>query len=325
MGDGTNIGWTDATWNPTRGCEEVNDECANCYAKGVAARFSGPGLPYEGLARHSAKRGLPQWTGDLRFVPDALDRPLRWQRARCIFVNSMSDLFHRHVDSEHIAAVFGVMAAAQQHTFQILTKRPERAVQWFEWMGSLRVPPMFATIYHAQRHSQHRALRRADWSTPWPLPNVHIGVSAGRQKSADAFLPLLARIPAALRFVSCEPLLEQVDLRAHLRDGGPSWVIAGGESQRRARPCAQEWIEGIVEQCRRAKVPCFVKQLGSVSVSESRTAPEEMRAAIGLSHEPEEMRAANGEYFAWRAALKHKAGADPSEWPAQLRVQEFPQ
>ena len=121
MGDATSISWTDATWNPVRGCSRVSDGCRNCYAETVAARFSGPGQAYEGLADRARKGS--KWTGVVRMVPEHLADPMRWKRPRRIFVNSMSDLFHESLSNEQIAAVFGVMAAAPQHTFQVLTKR----------------------------------------------------------------------------------------------------------------------------------------------------------------------------------------------------------
>lgn len=224
MAENTKIEWTDATWNPIRGCSEVNGDCSNCYAKTVAARFSGPGLPYEGLARHSEKRGLPQWTGKVQFIRDALDQPLRWRRPRRIFTNSMSDLFHDGLTNEEIAAVFGVMAAAGRHTFQVLTKRPARALEWFRWVDSQPFA-VDACINAAVSLGACEMLR--SWlyklpSTkespvlPWPLPNVHLYVSAGTQESADRFIPLLLMIPAAIRGVSAEPLLGPLRLRGHI-------------------------------------------------------------------------------------------------------------
>lgn len=345
MGDKTGISWTDATWNPIRGCSVVSAECTNCYAMGVAARFSGPGLPYEGLAKRSEKRGLPQWTGEVRLVPSMLDQPLRWKRPRRrIFVNSMSDLFHEKLSNEEIAAVFGVMAAAPQHTFQVLTKRPQRAIEWFEWAermaqwGGVDRHRAVVGVHYAQRVSEHRGLRSIDWTRPWPLPNVHIGVSAGTQASADAFIPLLLRIPAAVRFVSAEPLLEQVNLLGHMMSSlapgdcaacgkghgftrcpntggvaptsdsgcssfrrvvgrGIDWVIVGGESGSRARPYNINWGIQIIKQCRDAGVPVFHKQVGS-------------NWTDGFGPGPR---------------LKDRAGADPSEWPVDLRVQKFPE
>lgn len=134
MGDKTEIEWTDATWNPVRGCSRVSPGCDNCYAMHVAHRFSGPGMPYEGLT--VLRKGKTDWAGIARFVPDHLSDPLRWTKPRHVFVNSVSDLFHHTVSNEQIAAVFGVMAASPRHTFQVLTKRPERMVEWFEQLAA---------------------------------------------------------------------------------------------------------------------------------------------------------------------------------------------
>lgn len=133
MGETTGISWTDSTWSPLRGCSVASPGCENCYAAGIAARFSGSGLPFEGFAKKSAKRGLPQWTGKVELRPEHLADPLRWRKGRRIFVSSMSDVFHEELSNEDIAAIFGVMAAAPQHTFQVLTKRAERMKAWFDW------------------------------------------------------------------------------------------------------------------------------------------------------------------------------------------------
>ncbi|HEX2677999.1 MAG TPA: DUF5131 family protein, partial [Polyangiales bacterium] len=134
MGE-TAIEWTDTVWNPVRGCARVSPGCESCYAERQAHRFSNPGGPYEGLTV-LGKHG-PRWSGRARFVPETLDAPLRWRKPRRIFVNSMSDLFHHDITNEQIAAVFGVMAACPQHTFQVLTKRAERLPEWFRWVDEV--------------------------------------------------------------------------------------------------------------------------------------------------------------------------------------------
>lgn len=149
MGDDTKIQWTDATWNPIRGCSRVSAGCDNCYAMNVAHRFSGPGLPYEGLT--TLRKGKADWAGIARMVPEHLSDPLRWRKPRRIFVNSMSDLFHHSITNEEIAAVFGVMAACPQHTFQILTKRPERMVEWFGRDGAAAQVDLFKHVALAGR------------------------------------------------------------------------------------------------------------------------------------------------------------------------------
>lgn len=136
MSTQTSIEWTDVTWNPVRGCSLVSAGCANCYAMKQAHRFSGAGKPYDGLTELGPQG--PRWTGKIQLVEEALDAPLHWKKPRRIFVNSMSDLFHEDVTNKFIASVFGVMAACPHHTFQVLTKRPDRLRQWFGWVESKR-------------------------------------------------------------------------------------------------------------------------------------------------------------------------------------------
>jgi len=263
MSAATSIEWTDVTWNPVRGCARVSAGCENCYAERVAYRFGRkPGSPYEGLTV-LGKHG-PRWVGEARYVPNMLGEPLTWRKPRRVFVNSMSDLFHEDIANEHIAEVFGVMAVTPRHTYQVLTKRPARMLQWFEWA------------------SEHYSLATAEpRSVGWPLSNVWLGVSCENQANADDRIPLLLDCPAAVRFISAEPLLEELHLFAFLpgeeRDqclcilnqgAGPripalDWVIVGGESGPGARACDTNWIRAVRDQCERAGVPCFVKQLGS--------------------------------------------------------------
>jgi protein gp37 len=264
------IEWTDATWNPVRGCEKVSEGCRNCYAARVAARFSGEGMPYEGLAEMTTHG--PRWTGAIHLVSDVLEQPLLWRRPRRIFVNSMSDLFHEKVPVEFIVAVFRAMAAAQWHTFQILTKRPERMV----------------SIMDNIRHGLKVIYPEDTWpevhAPGWPLPNVWLGVSVENQKAADERIPLLLQTPAAVRFLSMEPLLGPVDLRNIDYDrtvkidcltglhGWPyphaeqdkriHWVIVGGESGPGARPMHPDWVRSLRDQCVEAGVPLFFKQWG---------------------------------------------------------------
>jgi protein gp37 len=345
------ISWTDTTWNPVRGCSRVSPGCDHCYAMGQAHRFSGAGGAYEGLT--TIRRGKVDWSGVARFVPKELDKPLRWRKPQRIFVNSMSDLFHHSLTNEEIAAVFGVMAAAPRHTFQILTKRPERMVEWFKWVNSeptgLRHRRRWPNFTCADNAST--ALLRSTWmggplqvngSEQWPLPHVWLGVSVENQATADERIPLLLKCPAAVRFISAEPLLGPIDLTdivtrvspgvEHHRDAlycdvdaeddkdwhGATlgWVIAGGESGPGARPCALEWLESVVAQCRAARVPCFVKQLGSYVVSEQRACDtdEDAKREFGF-----------GSRWLWRAGTQDRKGGDPSEWPPELRVREFPE
>lgn len=291
MSDKTGIEWTDATWNPVRGCSRVSPGCVNCYAERVAARFSGTGQPYEGLAERRLKvlgeeegRIVGRWTGKVRFVADKLGEPLAWKRPRRVFVNSMSDLFHEGLSDEDIAAVFSVMARAHRHTFQVLTKRADRMREWVSGMASgdtkWRAAWLRGTTHdgHSPRDPDER------FRISWPLPNVWLGVSVEDQQRADERIPVLLETPAAVRFVSAEPLLGPVMLQGRHTDehvtrirswlsshrGYPSgqaykpptidWVIIGCESGPGARPMQREWALSLLGQCSLAHVPVFFKQ-----------------------------------------------------------------
>ena len=273
----TGISWTDETWNPTTGCDKVSPGCGlprfegdgtgGCYAMAMAKR-----LKAMGQAKYQ-NDGDPHTSGPgfgLTVHPDALTVPLRWRKPRRIFVNSMSDLFHEAVSDEYIDAVFGIMAQTPQHTYQVLTKRHGR-------MRSLLNSDMF----------------RRRFCFGWPLPNVHLGVSAEDQKWADIRIPALIGTPAAVRFVSAEPLLGPIDVS--LGHSGYwqslSWVIAGGESGPGARPCEIDWLYSLRDQCADADVPFFCKQFGAVL----------------------------GRQF---GAGSH--GDNWDAWPADLRIRQFP-
>lgn len=294
----TDIQWTDETWNCVRGCSRVSSGCGDstgggCYAERQAYRFSGPGMPYEGLVRMTTKG--PRWTGKVILVDEKLNQPLHWKTPRRIFVNSMSDLFHESLSDESIDRIFAVMALAPQHAFQILTKRPERMRQWFATkdspLDSSRADIVMERAAHAGQivwdaRGNNPALylnaSKADVSNRrvfpgWPLPHVHLGTSVEDQKTADERIPLLLQTPAAVRWISAEPLLGPVDLRlgqtpdcdclgghdpgcaAQARVG---WVVVGGESGPRARPMHPDWARSIREQCAEAEVPFFFKQWG---------------------------------------------------------------
>lgn len=262
------IEWTDETWNPVSGCEKVSEGCRNCYAETIAHRFWGS-RPFR----------------EVRCHPERLERPLHWKKPRRVFVNSMSDLFHEDVPDEFIDQVFAVMALTPQHSYQILTKRPERMLQYCQW----------------------------------PLPNCWTGVSIEDQVTADKRIPILLRTPAAVRWISAEPLLGPVDLTAitvghenwnaldrreamDAEPGSPNtildWVVLGGESGPQARPCNVDWIRSLVQQCRSETIPVFVKQVGS-------------RPWSGPGNHP--------------MHITDPKGGDPSEWPTDLRVREWPQ
>lgn len=250
MGDNTGIEWTDATWNPTTGCTKVSAGCKHCYAERDWARLV----------------HLPSYKGraftDVACHEERLSQPLRWQKPRMIFVNSMSDLFHLHVPDEFISHVFKVMRDSPQHTFQVLTKRAERMRDFL----SVRYPV--------------------------PLPNVWLGISVEDQSAADERIPLLLDTPAIVRWISAEPLLGPVDLRhvlwkccgnpipGHPGDGwmtppdpseccgdveplgGIDWVVVGGESGPKARPMHPNWARSLRDQCAAAGVPFLFKQWG---------------------------------------------------------------
>jgi protein gp37 len=283
----TSIEWTEATWNPIAGCSVLSPGCTNCYAMRTAARLArieATAPIYAGLTQPS-KAG-PVWTGRIAVNEKALLEPLRRRKPTMYFVNSMSDLFHEAVPDETIDRVFAVMALCPQHTFQVLTKRSARMR---EYVGRAGVAGN-ARFYPG--HSIMTAmdgLSRDKWpDLRWPLPNVWLGVSVEDQKRADERIPDLLATPAAVRFLSCEPLLGPVDLRGHIsepweglastwtdRDGilrgdltgnaidGIEWVIVGGESGPGARPMRDIWAQDIVNQCQDAGTAVFVKQLSS--------------------------------------------------------------
>lgn len=340
MSGATSIEWTDATWNPVRGCSRVSEGCRNCYAERQAARFRGDGDPFHGFA-YSDKAG-PHWTGRVELIPSKLDEPLRWRKPRRIFVNSMSDLFHESLPDEAIAAVFGVMAACPQHTFQVLTKRPKRMLRWFEWL--LDLPFGADRMLYAAAHElgdgseedeqvQVDRLRELSETVAadlaWPLHNVWLGVSVEDQASFDERILHLVSTPAALRFISYEPALGPLDcslpvapmatplLRPSDPKNGPGcvhWLIVGGESGPGARPFDLAWARSAVAQCREAGVPVFVKQLGA------RPTGEPWLKANGKWVQQHYHPARRNE-----PVLSDRKGGDPSEWPEDLRVREFPE
>lgn len=299
----TSIEWTDRVWNPVRGCSRVSPGCDNCYAMRQAHRSSGPGGAYEGLTR-IGKRGV-DWAGFARLIPEQLDQPLRWRRPRRIFVNSMSDLFHPSLTNEEITRVFAVMVLAEQHTFQVLTKRPARAAGWFAAADLFRISEQMHLLdLPANGRGYPRLVDK------WPLPNVWLGVSV-EDRAAKVRIDQLRELPAALRFLSLEPLIEdlgELDLR------GIDWVIVGGESGHGARPFDVAWTESIVQQCREAKVACFVKQLGAL--------PFDSRESDRTVDEPHPGGA--GADPSCRLGLIDRKGGDMREWPEHLRVREFP-
>ena len=245
--DRTRIEWTDASWNPVTGCDRVSPGCDHCYAESIANRFSGTPAYPDGF--------------EVTLRPDRLDQPLRWRRPRRVFVNSMSDLFHDSIPDEYVASVWAVMALAPEHTFQVLTKRHGR-------MRSLLSSDRFAKLFAEALYQQHGVIDPAEHigSATLPLPNVWLGVSAENQQWADIRIPALLDTPAAVRFVSAEPLLGRIDLTGLLvTDGGSEqvdWVIVGGESGPGARPMHPDWARLLRDQCAAAGIAFFFKQRG---------------------------------------------------------------
>ncbi len=320
----TKIEWTNNTWNPIVGCSLASPGCTNCYAMSMAARLetiaaadirkNSDRANYEAPLAHylgSTKivNGLSVWTGKLTRAPAyVLRAPLRLRKATMYFVNSMSDLFHEDVPDAWIDQVFAIMALTPQHTYQLLTKRSGRMRDYFRRDGlglsvALEIEGMSNNVPPEKRVIP-----------TWPLPNVWLGVSCEDQKRADERIPDLLATPAAVRFVSAEPLLGAIDFGAvkythvpgffgsalgwhhrghcHEQEGlvypTLDWVIVGGESGPRARSCFVDDVRAIVQQCKTHDVAVFVKQLGA------------------------------------RAGLKSRKGSNMAEWPADLRVREWP-
>ena len=287
------IEWTDETWNPCVGCEPVSPGCKNCYAATMAKRVAA-------MERAQGRRSVylavitdrGHWNGRAVFLPERLAQPRRWRKPCRVFVNSMSDLFHSDITVEQVASVWEVMRDTPRHTYQILTKRPDR-------MRDV-VAKMVARF--------------------GVLPNVWLGVSVEDQKAADERIPLLQETDAALRFLSVEPLLGPVDLQFAAFNGADSfgklegigWVIVGGESGPGARVCDLDWIREVVRHCRVAGVPCFVKQLGAAASD-----PKNGIAGAALKVPAD---------FLDRVSrrLRDRKGGDMEEWPEALRVRQFP-
>lgn len=250
MGDKTKIEWTDATWNWLRGCTRASSGCINCYAERISANHSGPGEPYSPVIRDG------KWTNTVITVDHKMDEPLKWERPRMIFVNSMSDTFHPTVEDLTLTLAFNVMRKAQHHAFQVLTKRPERMATFMR------------DVYPG----------RVDLSkTVWPPPNIWLGTSVENQAAVAHRTTHLMNTPGRVRFLSVEPLLGSVRLALRMdpygynvtgakslwcdEDGTIDWVIVGAESGPGARPMELDWVRAIRDQCVEIGVPFFFKQL----------------------------------------------------------------
>ncbi len=258
----TKIEWTDAVWNPVTGCTPISAGCANCYAKRMVARLKG-------------RCGYPKRRPfDVTLHHDRLAEPLHWRTPRRVFVCSMGDLFHEDVPDTFIEAVFAHMSFAGQHTFQVLTKRPDRMARWFvrhtlsECQAEVVANP---AMYPHRDDFKMRDLRAINGTRKglgdgdyWPLPNLWLGTTCENQDTYDERKHWLLQCPAAVHFLSLEPLLEGIDLRDDFWESGQrvNWVIAGGETGPGARPAHPDWFRSVRDQCAAAGVKFFFKGWG---------------------------------------------------------------
>lgn len=231
--------WTDDSWNPVIGCTKVSNGCANCTAEMQAGRFSKPGQMYEGIVRNTPFGA--RWTKEVRVVEERMNDPLRILESRVIWVNSMSDLYHDKVSTYDIARIYAVMVKGSHHTFQVLTKRIDRA---------LRLHSDAAFVRQVRDLSGHRNIE-------WPLKKLWLGVSIEDQKSADDRIPKLMKTPATFKFLSCQPLLEEVDIRLWLTTGQIGWAVMGAEAGPKCRPANVDAILKLSRQFKETGVPCL--------------------------------------------------------------------
>jgi protein gp37 len=278
LGDNSSIEWTDATWNPVVGCRKVSAGCDHCYA--------------ERLVNGRMRNRYPAGFDTVVLHHDRLEQPLRWRRPRKVFVNSLSDVFEEQVPDAFIVQLFAVMAIAERHTFQVLTKRPGRTVSLLNGRCDCRGGHAPGIHFRSQvQYQTHLLGREINLMERWPLPNVWLGTSVENQRWADVRIPKLLEAPAAVRFLSCEPLLGPIDISpwlpchcpegpasmpagcaecAHPANARPSpsdatpidWVIVGGESGPGARPMHPDWARSLRDQCVAAHVPFLFKQWG---------------------------------------------------------------
>jgi protein gp37 len=316
------IRYRDAAGKDVWACAKTSPGCARCYSEAIAERF-GRGGPFN-LA--TVRATTPYFAHD-EATKVIRSKPLSGRR---VFVGDMTDVFGEWVPDDLLDRMFAVFALRHDVTFQVLTKRPERMARYFNDRDS-----------HLAMTRQFVNFREyAEPVGPWPLPNVHLGTSVEDQARANERIPHLLNTPAAVRFLSVEPLLGDVNLTNCLygeaygstagKRGGPggqmvtsapppvSWVIVGGESGKGARPCDVGWIRSVVNQCREADVPCFVKQLGARPFGNY----GEPCAPVGRRHMSVAQR--QGLLACSFMKFRDSKGGDPSEWPEALRVREFP-
>jgi protein gp37 len=338
MGE-TSIQWTNATWNPIRGCSRLSPGCGGanhqggCYAEKIAARFSGPGQPFEGFAKRTAHGGA--WTGKVEVVWDQVEQPIRWRKPRMIFANSMSDLFHEDLDMEEVAAIYGTAIAAvhlRKHTIQILTKRSGHMRKvlhdehFWDVANETAASLVMEHVDPLDRRSDDARATCDDYGPDKPPPGIWLGVSVEDVERKHRIDDLRAT-PAAVRFLSCEPLLEDL---GPLNLDGIHQVIVGGESGPKSRPFWAPWARSILLQCRKARVACFIKQMGANVRDRNDAGFDDCDNGWNLEDEVAQVEHdINGYSEEYQGApvrirLKDKKGGDMAEWPADLRVREFP-
>jgi protein gp37 len=249
VSDKSKIEWTNSSWNPITGCTKVSPGCKNCYAESFAERW-------RGIPGHHFENGF-----DIQLRPDMLDIPLKWKKPRRVFVNSMSDVFHESIPDEFILKMFAVMAASGRHTYQVLTKRPERMQEFVTKLGK-NIAPLEAAAREIGYTFKFKDHEGEEYKLlPWPIPNIWLGVSAENQATAMQRLPILIQTPAVIRFVSFEPLLGPIGFNWAMVPG-IHWVIVGGESGLHCRPFDFDWAREIRDVSKSAKVAFFMKQRG---------------------------------------------------------------
>lgn len=326
------IEWTEKTWNPVIGCSLASPGCARCYAGTMARRqvamAAGLGKvsPYASVVRiaepgQKPRTGAAAWNGEVRFLPDRLAEPLRWRKGVRVFVNSMSDLFHEKLSFYDIAAIFGVMASAPQHVFQVLTKRAERMEKFLAWLEANHVDgeTRRAVTEEAWGRLEHPRDAQLLHEGPWPLPNVWLGVSVEDEKRADERLPLLAEVRAQgwRTFASVEPLIGPISHGFTNRWQAAEWVVIGGESGPHSRRCEVDWIREIRDDAQAAGAAVFVKQLGA--------AYEDMLGAVvGASVDAQAAARRWGWPTGYPMRLSSGKGSDMTEWPRDLCVRDMP-
>jgi protein gp37 len=332
----TSIEWTDKTWNPTTGCTRISDGCKNCYAFQLHDQRHKAFLEGKDVRAKQYARPFKE----LQLFEDRLTDPLSWKKPCRVFVNSMSDLFHKDVPDDFLDRVFAVMALAGRHTFQVLTKRPERMAEYLtREMGPNGRPGGNNWLEDAPRAmcmataAASAVLREREGDPflpcfPWPLPNVWLGTSVENQAAADERHAHLMRTPAAVHFWSAEPLLGPIDTGPLWeKHGKPAWVIVGGESGPGARPCRVEWLRSLRNQCAAAGVAYFLKQFGSApgrGPVDDEGFPWCWRCGhFDFGPCADGTLLCNGCDAAW-TRFKDAKGGDPAEWPHDLRAREFP-